>query len=551
MAENFFKETLQHHMNQTRAGLYGQFEHAFNFQQGVNQDAKYKIGPGESIVFTGLLLSGPAVTVTATNNLLGPSGAGFVNQTNDPGSKTIVAGSNQKEGQVVFDFDVPTGGGSSQCISYTSRAPFPSGSNRYEAIDGNDAVIFTRSGGSNALDIVKGPGGEFYCTGSGGSISFRRSVAEFDSAGTKIWEAGWDGRNHEFVAYDPTHDFVVAGVTFALVRGYDPTLAPFPMATGNETWETKLSAFTHQIEDMKASGDGFVYVALQRTSDTYDGATPGTRHNIFKIDAATGVIVAAYETLASVSTNPQFVGETRLAVNSSGELLVAQRRSTIGQDGGAAANVFKLDSSLNLLARVNVDWSPSADTLRRVSVTTDQSDNVYLVNQSGYAYKYDTTLATADATWGASGKRIAAAAGDDAVDDIGHDAVSELILGVGGQFFGFDGFIRRYDSDGVFISSYALLGVSQSFGQLEVLGSAGGGPGPNLGSCFTSDHSTRPPGKVASIVAAKYADGNVTDLFFNSCETQDIDPDSWSAVHSVAGAVPFGPNGQWAYHSPL
>lgn len=545
-----FKDTLQHHLSETRAGLYGQFEHSLNFLQGPDQDARFKIGIGESITFTASLLSGPSLTLTATNNLLGPSGAGFVNQTSDPGDKTIVAGSNQKEGQVVFDFDVPTGGGSSQCISYTSTAPSPSGSNRWEAIDGNDAIIFTKGGSNEVWDIVKDPAtGNFYLTGDGGpALGFRRKVGAFDSSGAKLWEASWDGRDHTHVAYDPTNDFVVCGVTFGLVRGYDPNNAPFPAANGNESWETKLTTSTFQVEDLKASGDGYVYVALQRISDTYDGATPGTPHNIFKIDSSSGAIVAAYATQGGPGT---FVGETRLAVNSSGELLVAQRVSTVPEDGGAAANVFKLDSSLSLVSRVDVDWSASGGSVLHVNVTTDQSDNVYLVEHSGYGYKYDSSLATADATWGASGKRIAGTPGGENVDDIGHDTVGQLILAVGGMFYGFDGFIRRYDSDGVFISSYALTGVSQSFRELHVLGSAGGGPGPNLGTCFTSEHSTTPPGRVPSIVAAKYEGGNVTDLYFNSCQTEDIDPTSWVAVHSVHGNIPFGQTGQWDYHSPL
>ena len=45
---NEFRQILQHHLNQTRAGLYGQFEHAFNFNTGPDQDAllkQYTISP--------------------------------------------------------------------------------------------------------------------------------------------------------------------------------------------------------------------------------------------------------------------------------------------------------------------------------------------------------------------------------------------------------------------------------------------------------------------------------------------------------------------------
>ena len=550
-----FRDSLQHHLQQTRAGLYGQFEHAFNFEQGFDQDPKYKMAPGESITFTGKLLSGPTVTLIATNRLTGAAGTGFVAQTSDPNSATVFVGSPQDKGQVELAFSAPSGGGAGSTSSITNFIG-GGGTSRWEAYDAADVRIFSKShntGGNfpGILDIIREAGDGDYYTVSRSSNG--TTLQECNPGGTVNWSLLVDSSNggvQPHVAHDSASDVVCvafkSGNRVATVQGYDASLVGGPTTA---LWSVDLpSDFNNisSVRDMKigrAASAGFVFVSVN---------SPFTGPTVHKIDTSNGTVVVSYNTAGRSAT--------RLAINSLGQVVVSGPANNTPETGPSASvflldeNLVRLNSQANGTGANDMDWTPAGVRFDRplvVSVTVDAADNIYFVEGSGYMLKFDPTLTTRTLSKrvvgvGTINNRTAAT-----VFDIGHDQSSELIFASGGPFFGNDTFIERYDNNGDLIRRFQTPDPSQSPQQLHVLPSGAGGPGPDLGACFTSELSTRPPGRIASIAAVKYQAQNVTDIFFNSCQTEDVDKDGWSAVHSVHGDIPFGPDGQWDYHSPL
>ncbi len=545
-----FRDTLKHHLAQTRAGLYGQFENSFNFEQGFDQDSKFKIGPGESITFSGKRVGGEPLSLVATNNLTGPAGTGFIAQTTDPDSSTVVIGDPTDRGQVSLGFSAPSGGTGGLTVSMTVTPPILPALTRWEAYDVDDTLLLVKGSGValfTAADIVRAPSGKWYTLskkifGIRGTI-----VGQCNTGGTFDWTVLLD-RGDEFpvIAWDETAQRVVVGSedfrNATKVRGYDPLTAG---GAGSETFVTTVPGGSNRYEDMKAgraAGAGFVYfvVSVGIGSD-----------NVYKIDSLSGSIVATYDLGDSR-------GRSQMTVNSVGQVIVTQPRATVPEDGGAAANTFLLDENLVLLNRQDVDWSELLTGHRfgpgGVAVTTDGADNIYLIEHAGIGYKYDASLTTVASGWP---KRVLArGAGSrppSVMRDMGHDQASLLYIGAFGAEFGFDATIARFDNDGVFVSSKKATSPSTAIIQMHLLIEAGGGPGPDLGACYTSETSQNPPGRIQAVAAVKYQAQNVTAIFFNSCAAPElaIDPDSWTAVHSVGGAIPFGPNGQWDYHSPL
>ena len=562
-----FQKSLQHHLSQTRAGLYGQFEHSFNFNQGTDQNPDFLLGRGESITFTGALVSGEALVVTVTNDLTGPSGKGFQAAEEVPESSSIVVGDNPETGQATLDFEALVGGApGNPTITFTRDVRTPQGSDSWRSIqplplpDNCTQLLIRNQGnaGDPAYDIVREDipaDGSYFIVGGFGvsnSVGNRRSVAELSTSGARLWNAGWDEAPHRQVVHDPTSDFVVAHVQgnhstsrtihIPQCRGYDRSIGlgvGFPAALGNETWTTffddDIRFGQSRIHDMVASGDGFVYVVLNRNSDTYDGATPGTFKSLFKLNAATGAIVETY-------LIPATSAEIHLAVNSLGELIVAKIAPVVPEDGGTAANTFRFDSDLTLLARYDADFDSDE---RHVAVTTDADDNIYLVSKFRTFIKLESTLTTEISV--TSPLQFGTF-----VVDIGHDGtsaglwVSQSNKQPRNRDFGQ---IRLYDNDGVFVKT--CFDATAAVPRMHV--NAGSGPPINVGQCFTTEFSTTPPGKRPAVACVKYAQGNITDIYFNSCEEFEIDPAAWNDVqfHSAAGDFPFGTNGQWEYHSPL
>ncbi|MEK0340367.1 MAG: hypothetical protein QQN46_09165, partial [Nitrosopumilus sp.] len=156
MAENYFSKTLRHHLNQTRAGLYGQFEHAFNFNTGPDQNAALKIGPGESITFTGKLLESEQVcTLIATNNLTSTSGAGYAASSVVANSRTIVIPLKPKQGNATFEFSCPGADVMTEVVSHVFQDFGSFSEHRWDAIDENNTRIFTKTTGDGFTnDIV-------------------------------------------------------------------------------------------------------------------------------------------------------------------------------------------------------------------------------------------------------------------------------------------------------------------------------------------------------------------------------------------------------------
>ncbi len=552
MATNDFKQLMQHHLNQTRAGLYGQFEHAFNFNEGADQNAALKIGPGQSITFSGELLSGQPCTLIATNNLTSTSGAGFAAQSEVPDGREIVIPVKPRRGTANLEFSCPTGGGTTLTTSYpTSGSPA-----RWDAHDENNMRIFTRNSKQTAFSVVSSEDAFFVSGVPVFPEGLRRaSVAEYDLAtGSLQWRGVNVGYVDEgsalLVAYDPLTDRVgmiirnVRGFPCKVVgfaRGFDQGVAGEP----DPLWETAISGVLGAISpmDVQADKNGH-FIAVVTRNDDWVTDNSGTFANVFKIDAETGAIVAFYDTgNAANSRGPVAVDPN------SGNIAIVTTTSGVPQGGSGFASVVVVDSDLNYISQALNRWQDIGGRSRPtvIDVTWDNEGRLYVVTGDGLLARYtDSSLTTRDVFKSLFTPQLTSQLG---IVGIGHDLVGNLMLNTGRGAFNNQHLIISFDINCDFVSEYIVPGSTGGF-YLNVE-RHGAGPGPDLGTLFTQELSQTPPGKRNSVGAVKYQAGNITGIFFNSVDVQ-FDPLKWTAVHSVSGPVPIlaaAPG--WEYNSPL
>ena len=275
------------------------------------------------------------------------------------------------------------------------------------------------------------------------------------------------------------------------------------------------------------------------------------------------MIVNSFDTQGDPREPFNRTGHIRLALGPDGKVLVCQPRNDAG-----IGNVFLLDSSLNLLASDNVDWTvefPAAFppgtffdiTQRFVYPTFDEEGRIFLVSGDGFVIRWDNLLTTRQfSKFLIEGLTRTS----DEIKNIGHNLDGKLILFATGTNVGRGLF--RFDNDGVALPSLPvdangntpyhytpplpIGGMGNLAGHVSPGG--GGGPGPDLGSVFTQELSTNPPGSVQAIAAMKYSDDQfITAVYFNSVMVE-FDESEWKATHSVQGAVTLG---QWQYNSIL
>ncbi len=548
-----FRQILQHHLNQTRAGLYGQFEHGFNFNTGLDQNALLKIAPGESITFTGLLTTGQECSLIATNNLSSSSGAGFAAQRSPANGRTIVIPVAPQDGNATLEFSCPTGSSQTEVVSHTIVDRFTN-DDRFDAIDENLLRIFTQfSPGSR--DIVSSQAGDYYCCG--GRIPVGDTTGEttvFDANGTFKWRVQIQDvvTLSNAVAYDEGSE-VLGNVqiedsgrgTVKLV-GYDASLN---VDQGGPTepaalWETAVvrNRFT-AFYDCKADDNGSFIVAARR-NDEWDGAA-GAFADIFKIDAVTGAILATFDKNGGNFTF------TRLAVCPvTGNIAVAQSQTST-PSGHSAMNILILDSDLNFVSSDLIPWGAISGTSafgRFMMPTFDSTGRLFVLSPIGFMVRYtDSTLTVRDLEVELF---PALTLPDQSLGDVGHNLNGHVIFSAGRSAFNDTSRIYHFDNDGVFVSEYIAPGPGGDLpGAVHVRPASG--PGPDLGAFFTQERSLTPPGRQRSVAAVKYADGNITGIFFNSVNVEFVH-NSWRAEHSVHGAVDISAVAPgWEYNSPL
>ncbi len=551
-----FRNTLQHHLNQTRAGLYGQFEHSFNFITGPDQNDLLKIAPGEFITFSGELTNGQVCSLIATNNLSSSSGAGFAAQRTVANSRTIVIPVSPQDGNATLEFSCPTGGGQTEVVSHTVNES-SSQVDRWDAIDQTLTRIFTKTGGSTR-DIVSSQAGDYYVT-SGNMPAIGDGLGEmavFEANGTFKWRAQIEDvvTLASSVAYDEGSE--VVGVmqiedsgrgTVKLV-GYDASLnvdqggvsEPPPL------YETAVVRnLSTALYDCKADGNGSFIVAARR-NDEWDGAA-GEFAVIWKIDAATGAILASFD------NNGGGFAFLRIAICPvTGNIAVCQTNQSIPDGETENMNVMILDSDLNFLYSDLVPWGTltgGGNFTRHIMPTFDSTGRVYLMTTKGFMVRYsDGTLAVRDLEVDLFPTNPNME--PFSILDIGHNLNGNVILSAGGPAFNNTSHIFHYDNNGVFVSDYLAPGPSGNLaGAVHVRPASG--PGPDLGAFFTQEKSMTPPGRQRAVVAVKYAAGNITGIFFNSVEVE-FDHTKWTAEHSVYGQVDISASAPgWEYNSPL
>ncbi len=557
MTENSFKQVLQHHLNQTRAGRYGQFEHSFNYNTGANQDELFKIGPGESIAFTGELTNGQVCTLIASNNLTGQSGAGYAAQRSPANSRTVVIPVAPQDGNATLEFSCPTTGPPDvgEVVSH-GITEVSSQVDRWDAIDETLTRIFTKTAGSTR-DIVSSLAGDYYVTSANMPAigDGTGEAAVFDSSGTFKWRVQIEDVNTlaSSVGYDEVSKTLGvmqiedSGRGTVKLVGYDASLNVDQGGFGEPSplYETAVVRnLSTALYDMKADGNGSFIVSFRRNNE-WDGAA-GEFADIIKIDAATGNIVKTFDKNSGGFTF------TRMAICPvTGNIAFAQINQTTPDGESEPMNVMILDSDLNFLYSDLVPWGSltgGGNFSRHIMPTFDSTGRLFLMTTKGFMVRYsDGTLAVRDLEL----NLFPSITNFDvfAIVDIGHNLNGNVIFSGGGPGFNNQIHIFHFDNDGVQVSDYLAPGPSGNrSGAVHVRPTRAEA---DLGGFFTQELSMTPPGRQQAVAAVKYADGNITGIYFNSVEVE-FDHASWRAVHSVHGPLSIGNSAPgWEYNSPL
>lgn len=578
---NTFRGLLKNHKQATLAGQYGQFEHAFNFLPPA--DSKFKIGPGESITFDGKLTTGGKVQLVATNDLTGPSGQGFQAQETSSPNGVIVVGDDPSTGQATLTFTLPTALAAAAATTFilSFHSQFERFGDEWFAIDENDNEIFRKAGGGSGVGCLHrsaSPDDAWY---SSGRDPFSIGLNKWDLSaplGSKVWADGF--ASAEAIAYDPSNDTVMYFIN-GVLEARDG-------ATGLVSkWSTN---FGDNFFQMVADESGFLYGVMRSQNDRRVAGFPGNKsapQSVFKIDTATGEVVASFNT--NVPFNTSFIMQPTIARDpNSGELFVCEPKAETAHDGtgafaGVLANVYKFDSNLVLLATAVVTpvFSGTGGPPYQRDCTVDENGDLYIVDSSGRGKKLTGSGSGPNSlpvVWsrtlcgpldgvipGRHSKRGTFRGPGGALTN---DQNGTLFLGAGqnarwnnggstpGPTGGGFNLGRYRTSDGGFISGYANFrslptgtgSLTDETRCLQLRLPAGTPPPGGTGEKFTTELSQNPPGNVQAFAAVKYDAENVSAIYFNSVNCE-FDPGEWKATHSAAGPISF--DGQWTYNTSL
>ncbi len=570
---NEFRRLLQEHLRKTRAGLFGQFEHAWNFAKGGDSEERFKIGPGESITFSGQLTDETPVTMKVTNDI---AGNGFIAQSSDPNDTTIVAGG--PGGQATFEFESGGGGPApGQSLSYSGLSTLPGTliPGMYRAIDETDTNILSLASGVGGNgEIERGIDGNYYLvelinTVVGDPrmlIPDGGMIASYTPAGVRRWRGVLPilnspsiGNDASFrIAHDGDNDRVACqlqnsnGTLGPKVVCFDANGpdqgGPFPEPAALWT-SVELSPWTSTgnqpaiLAIRYANNSFYVLVSRNRTSPTAQTVGP----NLYRLDSALGTV------LASVNLDMKPFQRASMDVTPSGDVVVLTGDPTDAYDGatgGTFHNCFRFNASLVLVDGLAIDWVAEFGFVRNDGhfCVALSNGNTLLINESSPPF--------------GGAPRVIILAPDfstRAVDISTTQRFSDVdaceVGGPGGYAGVFAADVIRFNASAVEQSRFPDP-TARGINYVHTLPAA---MAPLItessasATKFTTELSSTPPGRVPAIVAVKYDNGDITDVYWNAVDCE-FDPNEWTASHSAEGDIPVGETAavpQWDYNSPL
>ena len=571
-----FRRLLQHHLNQTRAGLFGQFEHAFNFNTGADQNAALKIGPQEFVTFSGVLDDGSDTpfSLKVTNDLTGPSGEGFQCQTEDPMSATIVVGATPSKGQATLEFDAQ--GDTGPELPATSTLMYGAGlnvgsSSRFEALQLDwsvaDPRIFIRNSiFRRAAELDRSFAGNYYAVESAGNANiFPTLLRSFDASNALRWS--YEGLFQEAgvsVQHDVLNNVACLarreGVSLvSRVVGIDDAAADL-IGSGNgapELWQNTFG--TRRVQDMKANDNGYVYVVIQRPVDDYTGGTSGQPKDLFKINTLTGDIEEAYNCSKTGNSDGG-----QIAIGPNGEVVLHRRNAFIPENPSdlsleLPSDLLTFDADLNLVARREIGWAAnfhggSFSRGRPVAVANDGT--VYVSHGrvfSPTALPLTLVGLSSDLSTVLPNYPTSIAAAGQCADMV--ELNGELFLG------GSTSSLTTSNPSVILRVDPASAVVTDSFfPSMPFINSMNGIEGDNIfltssegnkATLFTQEPSSTPPGRIPCIAAVKYDAGNIVSVYFNSVDVEFKEVD-FKGFHSVEGDFNIRASAPgWEYNTPL
>lgn len=572
MAANDFREQLRHHLRQTRAGLFGQFEHAWNFSQGVERDPKFLIAPQQSITFSGKLtdeFDGTPVTLKVTNDLTGPSGEGFQCQTGDPLSGTIVVGASPSKGQATLEFDAPSDEGpeppATSTLCYAAGNPTP-GPRRWEAVQLDWSVADPRIFQRNALirrpaELHRSFAGNYFALDAAGSANiFPVHMLSFDANNILRWSYTGDFQEQGLgVQHDALNDVacfygrIATGTDASRLVGIDDAAAALS-GDGNAAELWSITFGNRRLMDIKANNNGHVYVLLQ---------IPHNGKDLFKINTLTGAIDASYLTAKTGNADGG-----RIAIGPSGEVVTSSNRLITPDDGGSAlqlpSDIFKFDADLILVARRAIDWATVIGVFSRSRPVAVANDGTIYASH-GTVFTQPVLPDEPLIMFGFSSDLSSVLAGLGPMTVSATGTCEEMVELNGELFLGGSSASKSFPTGpaAIFrVDPVSALLTDTFFPAMTRIRTMNGIEGSNIflassegnkATLFTQEPSSTPPGRIPCIAAVKYAAGNITDIYFNSVEVE-FNVAEWSAEHSVEGDIPVGNSSatpQWEYHTPL
>ena len=557
-----FRRILRHHLNQTRAGLFGQFEHAFNFNTGPDQNAALKIGPQQSITFSGILDDGSDTpfSLKVTNDLTGPSGEGFQCQTQDPQSGTIVVGADPQKGQATLEFDAGAGEPPSPPQTSTLLYATQGLVDKWEAISldwSTDPRIFSKTPplvNGVAREVARSFAGNYFGIDVAGTAGNPVHTTSYDSNANFRWSfSGAVSETGRAIQHDALNDVALIAASSSAsdtrLVGVDDAAAALS-GSGNtaQLWSTKLAGGNRRVMDMKVNNNGHVYVLLQFPTTSYEGG--GAAKNLFKINTLNGDIEASYNT---ATTGGGGSDGGRIAIGPSGEVVVTSNDPTTPEGGSGDADIVKLDADLNLVAQRKIDWVSKIGFSIDRPVAIDSLGEIYASHGLVFAFfggppltilkfSSDLSLELYDVTIGSADANCAemVVLNDElflgGVSDRGGTAVIFRVVLATGVL-----------SDTFFPPLQKFLATVNGVEGVNIFVASEG----NKANLFTQEPSTNPPGRIPCIAAVKYDAGNIVSVYFNSVDLA-FKEEEFTAEHSAEGVfdISSAPPG-WEYNTPL
>jgi uncharacterized delta-60 repeat protein len=304
-------------------------------------------------------------------------------------------------GGIVYEYDywISTLGGTG--VEYAESVAVDSSDNIYvtgytaSTGAGDNDILIAKYNSSSYLEWKRTLGGTGTDNGYGiavdssdniyvaGTSSYEALLAKYDSSGTIQWQRTLGGTgidNGRAVAVDSSDNIIIVGDTYSTgAGGYDLLIAKYN-SSGSIQWQRTLGGASTER--------GYSVTTDSSDNIIVTGYTNSTGTNSGSLD----LLIAKYNSSGSIQWQRVLGGTTTdvgngVAVDSSNNIIVTGYTTVLGLGGVNNYNIIiaKYNSSGTIQWQRELGNTGSMPDFGN-GVTTDSSNNIFIVGRSGYTY---------------------------------------------------------------------------------------------------------------------------------------------------------------------